>query len=124
MGFIFSVIAILYSPASATQTTSWFVPILLVGVPIFDTTLVFVSRLRRGLPFYKGGRDHTYHRLVALGLEPGRAVMTMHLAAVILECVAFIAFTTPPFLANLIFCSCLGVGIICLLILDDRKRWQ
>jgi UDP-GlcNAc:undecaprenyl-phosphate GlcNAc-1-phosphate transferase len=124
LGYFLAVIAILYTPVAAGQTSSWFVPILLVGVPIFDTTLVTVSRLRRGLPFYIGRGDHTYHRLVSLGLEPGRAVMSMHLAALLLECIAFIAISLPVVTSNLIFCGCILLGLVGVLLLDSKKRWQ
>lgn len=124
LGFFFSVIAILYSPAKAEQTSSWFVPILLVGIPIFDTSLVTFSRIRRGKKFYKGGFDHTYHRLVSFGLEPGRAVLAMHLAAVALECIAFIAVTLPPLFANIIFLFCLLAGLFLFLIIDHPKIWK
>src|SRR5262249_9820274 len=43
------------------------VPVLLVLIPIFDTTFVTVTRLLRGQAVSQGGRDHTSHRLVALG---------------------------------------------------------
>jgi len=90
------------------------VPILLTGVPIFDTTMVTISRFRRGIPFYKGNRDHTYHRLVALGLDPSRAVFLMHLAALILDCMAFMAVSFTPVWANsvLVLAILVGIGLI------------
>jgi UDP-GlcNAc:undecaprenyl-phosphate GlcNAc-1-phosphate transferase len=126
LGFFMAAIAILYSPkgAEAAQMSSWFVPILLVGVPIFDTTLVTISRLRRGVPFYIGRGDHTYHRLVKLGLAPSRAVMSMHIAALLLECIAFIAVALPPLPANLTFAGCLAAGVILILILDHPRIWR
>lgn len=120
LGFIFAAIAILYVPDAAHQTSSWFVPILLVGVPIFDTTLVFFSRLRRKKPFYKGDLDHTYHRLVALGMDSGRAVQAMHITALLLQCIAFIALSLPPYLANAVFVVCLILGAGCFLWLDRK----
>jgi UDP-GlcNAc:undecaprenyl-phosphate/decaprenyl-phosphate GlcNAc-1-phosphate transferase len=114
LGFILSVMAIYYNPVDSFQASSYLVPILLVGVPIFDTTLVTVSRLRQRKPFYKGNRDHTYHRLAALGLEPSRAVYIMHLAALVLDCLAFIAVGLPPIWANgvLVLAILLGIGFI------------
>lgn len=123
LGFLLAVVAILYTPQAAYQRSSWFVPILLVGVPIFDTTLVFFSRLRRAKPFYRSNRDHTYHRLVALGLGPERAVIAMHLTALVLECLAFIAVSLSPPYANGIFAACLLAGVFCIAYLDNRKRW-
>lgn len=114
LGFLLAVMAIYYNPVDSFQSSSYLVPILLVGVPIFDTTMVTISRFRRRVPFYKGNRDHTYHRLVALGLEPGHAVYVMHLAALILDCLAFIAVGLPPIWANgvLILTILMGIGLI------------
>jgi len=123
LGLLLAAIAILYTPPQGNQASSWFVPILLVGVPIFDTSLVFFSRLRQKKAFYKGGMDHTYHRLVGLGLEPGRAVLTMHFAALMLECIAFVAISLPPLGANLVFLGCLGMGGSCMVLLDTLK-WR
>lgn len=123
LGFLLSTVAILYTPLEKNQASSWFIPILLVAVPIFDTTLVTLSRLRRRLPFYKGNRDHTYHRLVSWGMHPNRAVLTLHIAALILECVAFIAVSLPPLAANLVFLACLLTGLILIVLLDRRSRW-
>ena len=62
--------------------TTWFIPILVLGMPIFDTTLVFISRIRRGVnPFTHGGTDHTSHRLVARGLSVREAVLTLYLVS-------------------------------------------
>jgi UDP-GlcNAc:undecaprenyl-phosphate GlcNAc-1-phosphate transferase len=123
LGLLLATIAILYTPQVPYQKSSWFVPILLVGVPIFDTALVSFSRLRRRKPFYLGGMDHTYHRLVFLGFEPGRAVLAMHMAALMLECAAFVALSLPPGQANGIFFGCLAAGFLCIFYLDNPKRW-
>ena len=122
LGFFLAAIGMLYTPVGAYQTSSWFVPILLVGVPIFDTSLVFFSRLRRKMAFYQSGRDHTYHRLVKRGMDSGRAVMTMHFAALILECVAFVAVSLAPLLANGIFLVCVLVGVVLFFVLDRERQ--
>lgn len=45
---------------------TWPVPVLVLGIPLFDTSMVFVSRLRRGERFLTGGVDHLAHRLARL----------------------------------------------------------
>ena len=120
LGFLLAAISILFTPTAAAQTSSWFVPILLLGVPIFDTALVFFSRLRRGRPFYSSGQDHTFHRLVYLGFEPPRAVTIMHLTALLLECAAFIAASLPPLRANSVFIGCLLLGMGGMVFLEIR----
>jgi UDP-GlcNAc:undecaprenyl-phosphate/decaprenyl-phosphate GlcNAc-1-phosphate transferase len=114
LGFLLAVIAILYNPIDSFQTSSYLVPILLIGVPIFDTSLVTISRIRRRTPFYKGNRDHTYHRLAQMGMEPSRAVFTMHLGALVLDCLAFIAVSLPPLWANgvLLLTVLIGIGLV------------
>jgi UDP-GlcNAc:undecaprenyl-phosphate GlcNAc-1-phosphate transferase len=55
---------------------------LVLTVPLFDTTLVVISRLRRGLnPLTTPGKDHVSHRLVATGMTQREAVLTLYLVA-------------------------------------------
>src|SRR5262249_16446022 len=48
-------------------------PVLVLLIPIFDTTLVTLSRWFSGRRASQGGRDHSSHRLVAIGLSRRRA---------------------------------------------------
>ena len=57
------------------------VPILVLLIPIFDTTLVTISRMLSGRPTSMGGRDHSSHRLVAIGLSERAAVVLLWLLA-------------------------------------------
>jgi UDP-GlcNAc:undecaprenyl-phosphate GlcNAc-1-phosphate transferase len=124
LGFVLASLAIAYNPIGFSRAASWYVPILLVGVPLFDTALVVVSRLRRKKPIYKAATDHTYHRLVFMGLPSTRAVLTMHIVAILLGCIAFIALDLPPLVSNWVFASVLSMGIISLILLDNKKLWQ
>ncbi len=58
-------------------------PVLILMIPIFDTTIVTITRKFSGRPVSQGGRDHTSHRLVALGMSQRRAVFTLYLFALI-----------------------------------------
>src|SRR5207237_10846954 len=59
------------------------VPILVLFIPIFDTTFVTILRKLSGRAASQGGRDHTSHRLVALGMSERRAVLMLYgLAAI------------------------------------------
>lgn len=57
------------------------VPILVLFIPIFDTTFVTILRKLSGRAASQGGRDHTSHRLVALGLSEKRAVLMLYALA-------------------------------------------
>lgn len=54
------------------------VPVLILFIPIFDTTFVTLLRKLRGRKASQGGRDHTSHRLVALGLSERSAVLMLY----------------------------------------------
>jgi len=54
------------------------VPILVLLIPIFDTTFVTILRKLSGRSASQGGRDHTSHRLVALGMSERRAVWMLY----------------------------------------------
>jgi UDP-GlcNAc:undecaprenyl-phosphate GlcNAc-1-phosphate transferase len=121
LGFLLAAIGILFTPVHFPQASSWFLPILILGVAIFDTCLVVFSRLRRGLPIYQAGHDHTYHRLVALGLDSTRAVAVMHMVAIALGCIAFIALNLQPVYANVLFVLVFVAGLIAFFYLDSRN---
>jgi UDP-GlcNAc:undecaprenyl-phosphate GlcNAc-1-phosphate transferase len=124
LGFLLAGLAIAYTPLGFLRTQSWYIPILLMGVPIFDTTLIVVSRLRRNKPVYRAGQDHTYHRLVKLGLDPNRAALTMQFAAGFLGCLAFITLSLPPLAANIVFFACIIGGLLGIVYLDSQRVWQ
>jgi len=69
LGFLLAILGIkIRVPTNITYVT-WMVPVIVLALPIFDTGLVFISRMRRGVSFFKGGIDHTTHRLARLGLD-------------------------------------------------------
>jgi UDP-GlcNAc:undecaprenyl-phosphate/decaprenyl-phosphate GlcNAc-1-phosphate transferase len=82
IGFILAALAIKLRFLSNAPVVTWMVPVFVLALPIFDTTLVFISRLRRRVnPFTTAGKDHLSHRLVALGLSKREAVLTCYLLA-------------------------------------------
>lgn len=69
LGFLLAVLGIkIRIPVNDIQIT-WMVPIIVLGLPIFDIVLVYISRKRRGVSFLQGGVDHTSHRLTRLGMD-------------------------------------------------------
>lgn len=63
---------------------TFLVPVIVLGIPIFDTTLVVLSRLRHKRPVLLGGRDHASHRLVKVGLPVKAAVALLYWAGLCL----------------------------------------
>lgn len=122
LGFVLAALALAYTPPGLPQPSSWFVPILLLSIPIFDTSFVVYSRVKQKIPVYKAGQDHVYHRLVGLGMSPNQAVTAMHVSAFLVGCLAFIALPLPPLWANTIFVLTILCGGLILLWLEKKVK--
>jgi UDP-GlcNAc:undecaprenyl-phosphate GlcNAc-1-phosphate transferase len=79
LGFVLAAIGIKLRFPQNIDVVTWMVPVLVLGVPLFDTALVTLSRVRRGIPISRGGKDHLSHRLVALGYTRREAVLILYL---------------------------------------------
>ncbi len=82
IGFLLAAVGIkLRFPANSASVT-WAIPVMVLALPIFDTTLVFISRLRRGKnPLTTAGKDHISHRLARLTGSRREAVLLCYLIA-------------------------------------------
>ena len=79
LGILIASLTIRLHPSAETQWTSFATPALLMAVPILDTSVAVLSRLRRKISPFQGGRDHLSHRLVRAGLERPQAAITLWL---------------------------------------------
>jgi UDP-GlcNAc:undecaprenyl-phosphate GlcNAc-1-phosphate transferase len=80
LGFLMATLGLKLRLEHPNILSAWVVPVLVLGATIFDTTLVTISRSRRGLlPFASPGQDHSAHRLANLGLGQRGAVLTMYI---------------------------------------------
>ncbi len=80
LGYTLAAVAIKLRFPDNSPFVTWMVPALVLAVPIFDTTLVSISRLRRGLnPLTTPGKDHLSHRLACLTGSPREAVLVCYL---------------------------------------------
>jgi UDP-GlcNAc:undecaprenyl-phosphate GlcNAc-1-phosphate transferase len=121
LGFLLAVIGIRYSPLALPLGSTWMVPIVVLGLPVFDTTLVTFSRLLSRRPVSQGGTDHTSHRLARLGLGINRAVLTMYILAAALGVLAVFMTQSTPATATILFGSLLAVGAVGLLVLERAR---
>ena len=73
VGFILAISLLQYEPIVKSQVASALVPVFILALPIIDTSVAVVSRIRRGISIFQGGRDHLSHRLISLGFSRKRA---------------------------------------------------
>lgn len=83
LGFILASISIIGAVKSAA-TIALIVPILALGLPIFDTTFAIVRRYRGGVSIFKPDKGHLHHRLLALGFTQRQAVLLMYVISALL----------------------------------------
>ena len=77
LGIIVSVLTIRLNPGITPNFLSLAIPLSLLAIPILDTSVAVVSRLRRGLSPFTGGRDHLSHRLIRRGMNRKSAAFAL-----------------------------------------------
>ena len=120
LGFLMATLALKIRPEGAQSPATWLVPVLILGVPIFDTTLVSISRARRGLlPFTSPGKDHAAHRLSNMGLGQRGAVLGMYCLAILFGILALIVPRVSPVAAYLLAGILSVCGLLAILLLES-----
>ncbi len=119
LGFMMAVVGIKLRFVANTNWVTWMVPILVLGVPIFDTALVSFSRLRKGKnPLTSPGKDHFSHRLVRLGLTRREAVLSLYLLGSFLGGLSMFISLAGPVEAYVIGGTLAVVALVGLVALD------
>src|SRR5579872_5188021 len=120
LGFMMATLGLKIRPEGAPFPQGWLVPILILGVPVFDTTLISISRSRRGLiPFTSPGKDHTAHRLSNLGLGHRGAVLGMYGFAIVSGAVSLVVARVSSQIAVAIVIGLAFAGIAAIYLLES-----
>jgi UDP-GlcNAc:undecaprenyl-phosphate GlcNAc-1-phosphate transferase len=92
-------------------------PFLLLGVPIFDTLLVTIVRLRKGISPFRGSSDHFAHRLLISGWKINHILITVYIATSLLGgVVLYVRALNNIWLATGLVSFIFVIGIILLFI--------
>ena len=103
LGFLMATLGLKLRLEYTNHISAWLAPLLILGVTIFDTTLVTISRSRRGLlPFATPGKDHAAHRLANLGLGHRGAVISMYFLGLLSGGAAVLVSYLQPMAAVLV----------------------
>lgn len=89
LGFVLAAVAVQGAMKSAA-TIALAVPILALGVPVFDTSFAIIRRFLNGRPIYEADRDHLHHRLLQMGLNQRQAVLFIYTVSLYLGFAAYI----------------------------------
>ena len=116
IGFSLALLTLQHAESQPANTIARFaVPLLVMLVPIFDTVLVSLIRILSGRKASMGGKDHTSHRLVLMGLNERNAVLFLYgvasLSAISAVFVSQSDQLTSPLVITPIFISLLLMGV-------------
>ena len=67
-------------------------PLLIIAIPIIDTTISVFRRLLKGIPFYSADNDHLHHRLIGKGFSPTQAMVLLIVVSVLFGGLALMAY--------------------------------
>ncbi len=120
LGFLLAVIG-LKLRFTNTSALTFAIPIVVLALPIFDTTLVIISRMMRGAKVSEGGKDHTSHRLVKIGLSQGKAVLLLYIIGAILGLCGVVLSLLSTFLSYCLLGILLLLMIVGLVLFEKVK---
>ena len=95
LGIVLSTLTIRMNPGIDPNWKSLAIPIILLAVPILDTTVAVTSRIYRGLTPFNGGKDHLSHRLVRIGFTHRIAAFILWGSSGICAALAYIIYKYP-----------------------------
>ncbi|MEC4672072.1 MAG: hypothetical protein VST66_09335 [Nitrospirota bacterium] len=111
LGFILAALAMHSWEQATNLALMMLTPVLVLAVPIFDTTFVTLVRWKNGRAISEGGRDHASHRLVAFGLPERKAVLLFYLISLTCGSIAFLGI-----LYNALLLSLLGAVMVIVIV--------
>jgi UDP-GlcNAc:undecaprenyl-phosphate GlcNAc-1-phosphate transferase len=79
LGVLLATLTIRLNPDTDSTVASFSIPILVLAVPILDTSVAVISRLRRRVSPFQGGKDHLSHRLIRYGISRKKSAVSLWL---------------------------------------------
>lgn len=118
-GYLLAAATLLHTATGAANVgLAVLAPLALLALPIFDTALVTASRRLGGRPISQGGKDHTSHRLAALGLSDRGVVVLLYGVAVALALIALLAEEFVGLLFPLFALALIGLALFGIFLYD------
>ena len=108
LGFFLAALALKLDLVGESGVMRSAIPLLVLGVPLFDMTLVIITRLREHRPISLGGTDHSSHRLTEIGFS-GRGVALATYGAQIVCCLLAVALMHLGDVAAYVVVACAGI---------------
>jgi UDP-GlcNAc:undecaprenyl-phosphate GlcNAc-1-phosphate transferase len=95
LGILIASLTIRLEPSTINRLASYLTPLLVMAIPILDTSVAVISRIRRGLSPFQGGRDHLSHRLMRIGMDKKKSIICLWLLTIFFCTLALILSISP-----------------------------
>lgn len=119
LGFMLAAVGLKLRFPTQPDLTTWMIPVLVLGIPVLDMTLVTISRLRRRVnPWTTAGKDHLSHRLVQMGLSNRSAVLVIYGLCMLSGALGFAIQYVSFEIAYVIFAVALMAGASIIFLLE------
>ena len=83
LGILIASLAIRFDPNPIDRIASFAIPLLLIAIPILDTSVAVASRVKRRISPFQGGRDHLSHRLMRMGFNKRQSVFILWIGSIL-----------------------------------------
>jgi len=88
LGILIASLAIRFDPNPIDRIASFAIPLLLLAIPILDTSVAVASRIKRRISAFQGGRDHLSHRLMRMGFNKRQSVLILWIGSILFASLA------------------------------------
>jgi UDP-GlcNAc:undecaprenyl-phosphate GlcNAc-1-phosphate transferase len=102
LGLLIASLSVRLDTNPINKYATFSIPIMILAVPIMDTCVAVVSRLRRGISPFQGGRDHLSHRLMRSGFSKRMAVVSLWLLSIFFGALAIAVSYAPYHLEGIV----------------------
>ncbi len=97
------------------------IPLIILAVPVFDTTFVVISRIRRSVKVYQGGRDHTSHSLILRGFSEYKTLSILYSIGLIGAAIPISLLYSPGYFLILSSGYLIAIFLIGIFLSKDKR---
>ena len=121
LGILLATLTVRFEPTTNSQISAYLIPIFLLAIPILDTTVAVLSRIRRHLSPFQGGQDHLSHRLIRGGYSRRTAAFTLWGLSALFASVAILISKVERLNGNYIAVAAISFWAVLFVLFFKRK---
>lgn len=125
LGMILSVLGIKLTFEVQPPSVTWLIPVMVLALPLFDISLVVLTRISEGRSPGQAGKDHTTHRIRSMGFSPRQTLYILYIFCIIFGLLGLLISVTPSFIAvRLGVAGVIVLSLLFVLMMAVRYQYQ